>query len=119
MNRFVNILLVVLMIIGAVAVYDMKYEAEVAAGRVSKLRLQVSREREELSLLKAEWSLLNQPARLQKLVDRYNQFLQLEPLEVHQIVSVGALPTRPMDLAPFSNDKPLGGYAGDTSKAIQ
>jgi len=119
MNRFVNLLLVVLMIIGAVAVYDMKYEAEVAADRVAELRMKVAREREEISLLKAEWSLLNQPGRLQKLVDRYHQILQLEAVEVHQIVGVEDLPGRPADKAPFSTGQPLGGYADDTNRRIQ
>ncbi len=119
MNRIVNILLVVLMIIGAAAVYDMKYEAEIAAERVADLRAQVVREREEISLLKAEWSLLNQPARLQKLVDRYHQFLELEPVDVRQILAIEELPARPLDLRPFAPGPRLGGLASDAGRAVQ
>ncbi|MDJ0931145.1 MAG: hypothetical protein QNJ43_10235 [Breoghania sp.] len=54
--------------------------------------------------------MLNQPARLQRLAERYHFYLHLEPLKVEQIASIDDLPTKPINVTPFNNE-PLGGYA--------
>lgn len=119
MTRFVNIGLLLAMIIAAAAVYDRKYDAEVAAGRVAELRRQIDQEKDLIQHLRAEWSMLDQPARLQKLVERYNEYLQLEPLDPTQLVTVDVLPVRPVDLSPYRKDGTLGGYAGGGTSVIQ
>ena len=67
---------------------------------------------EQLKLLRAEWSLLNDPGRLQRLVERYNDHLNLQPLEVEQITRIEDVPIKPMKLEPIGGDNALGGYAG-------
>ncbi len=113
MTRYFNIGLLVAMIVAAAAVYDRKYDAEIAAERVAELRREIDREKNTIQHLRAEWAMLNQPARLQQLVERYNGYLQLQPLEVDQMVNIDAVPVRPVDLSPYGDRKPLGGYAGD------
>jgi hypothetical protein len=95
-TRFINTLLVALMVLSAAAVYDMKYEAETASLALSDLEQKIAAERAELSLLKAEWSVLTQPARMTDLVDRYQPILQLQPLTANQIGTVADVPEKPV-----------------------
>jgi hypothetical protein len=95
-TRFINTLLVALMVLSAAAVYDMKYEAETASVALSDLEQKIAAERAELSLLKAEWSVLTQPARMTDLVDRYQPILQLQPLTANQIGTVADVPEKPV-----------------------
>lgn len=95
MMRSVNILLVLLMLVGAAVVYDLKYEAERATAKVSKITRKIEAERDAIATLKAEWSLLNQPRRLQDLTERYHTYLELDPLDPTQIGTLDDLPFKP------------------------
>lgn len=117
MTRYFNIALILLMVTGIAVVYDRKYETELVNEKSNRLRADIAAEKEAITLLKAELSLLNQPARLQKIVARYNDDLQLAPMNVHQIVTVDDLPERPMNLLPLQ--RPLGGYADSDERVIQ
>ena len=83
------------LILVVAAVYQIKYDAETAAETVRGLKAEVDKEREAIALLKAEWSLLNQPARLQALVERHSDYLGLVPLDPIQIGQVSEIPMRP------------------------
>ena len=85
MIRLLQLASVIAVIAAAFAVFQVKYRADAAAARVADLQRQVDEEKERLSLLKAEWSLLMQPARIQGLVERHNEALGLAPLEPRQI----------------------------------
>ncbi|GAA0774214.1 hypothetical protein E1180_13685 [Roseibium denhamense] len=115
MVRTLNILFILAVVIGAATVYDMKLAAEKSAERVADLQRQIEEERDAIRHLKAEWSLLNKPERLQNLVERYNDYLQLEALEPKQIVTLDDLPSRPVMLEPIGGAEPLGGYAGSSA----
>jgi hypothetical protein len=120
MTRYFNIAFILMMVAGIAAVYDRKYETELVTEKSIQLRSDIAAEKETLALLKAEWSVLRQPARLQQIVARYNTHLELAPLTVHQIVTVNDLPERPMDLLPLQRPaRPLGGYAGSDGRVIQ
>lgn len=119
MVRILNVLFVLAVIAGAGVVFGMKREAELAADRTVALQQQIDEERETISLLKAEWSLLNQPSRLQRLVERYNTYLRLEPLAVEQIAALEDLPAKPMNFDPYGNGAALGGYAGGSSNTVR
>ena len=96
MNRYVNIAMAVAVITGAAAVYQLKYASEEAAGRVAELKRKVQFEKETIALLKAEWSLLNQPPRLQKLVENHQEQLGLVPLAMDQLGALNEIPDRPI-----------------------
>lgn len=119
MVRVLNVLFILVAIAGAAAVFGMKHEAERASEHVAALQRQIDDERETISLLKAEWSLLNQPSRLQRLVERYNAYLRLEPLAVEQIAALEDLPAKPMNFAPYGDGSNLGGYAGGADNMIR
>ncbi|MCX2721876.1 cell division protein FtsL [Roseibium salinum] len=114
MVRTLNILFILAVVIGAATVYDMKLAATKSAERVADLRRQIDEERDAIRMLKAEWSLLNQPDRLQTLVERYNEYLQLKPLDVKQIVTPEDIPARPVMLEPIGGAQ-MGGYAGSSA----
>lgn len=116
MIRYLNILFILAVLIGAGTVYDMKLAAKKSAARVAELKQEIEAEQEAIQMLKAEWSMLNQPERLQGLVERYNSYLQLQPLDVRQIVSPDELPTRPVMLEPIHSNDSLGGYAGSATQ---
>jgi len=93
--RMINFVLVGLMLIGAGVVYDFKYEAEKATARVAKINRQIEGERDAIATLKAEWSLLNQPKRLQELVEKHHAYLELDPLDPTQIGAIDDIPFKP------------------------
>ncbi len=114
MVRTLNIVFILAVVIGAATVYDMKLAATKSAEKVAELKRQIDEERDSIRHLKAEWSLLNKPDRLQSLVERYNDYLLLEPLDVKQIVTTEDLPERPVMLEPIGGSQ-MGGYAGSSA----
>lgn len=106
--RIVLVLSIGVLLGGTGAVYNTKYDARQAAKRLSDLRHDITQEEELISVLRAEWSLLNEPSRLEDLASRY---LELAPLEVGQMATIRELPHRPHDLGPMGLD-PIGGFAG-------
>jgi hypothetical protein len=94
MIRIVNLVLLVAMIIGAVVTYDMKHKAEKAAERVARLEGQIAREKDAMQLLRAELSMLTQPARLQAVVDRYVDYFKLAPFTPSQYATLDEIPMK-------------------------
>lgn len=117
MLRLFNAGLVIISLVAAGLLYNMKYEVQSYRLAVGKLERQLASEREAIQVLKAEWSYLNRPERLQRLAEQYTS---LRPVRLEQIVTVEKLPGRPMELTPEQN-LPLGGYAGlgDEGNRIQ
>lgn len=137
MGRIVNVMGIAIAVAAAGAVYHVKHEAGRAAATASELQREIERERASIAVLRAEWSHLNHPARLQGLAERY---LELRPVEARQFVSLAELPARPVpqiepipleaapaEIAPFEVDAvpaepvdrhrgaplPVGGMAGN------
>ncbi len=97
MGRVFNLALLVAMIVGAVVTYDMKHRAEIIADKVARLQAETAEEKDEIALLKAEWSMLTQPARLQDVVEAYADHFHLEPFTPEHIATVQEIPFRPLD----------------------
>lgn len=119
MRRWMNLILVGLMIAGAVVTFETKRKAEIASAELAKIKRNITMEKENIDILRAEWNYLTEPARLQTLAERYTDFLNLQPLDVEQIISAEELPNRPLDLTPYQDNQPLGGYAGGSPNTIQ
>jgi cell division protein FtsL len=103
MLRVLHVLSILFLVGAAVAVYKLKYESTYDAQRVAKLRNEIRVERERLSTLKAEWSRLASPQRIQDLAARH---LGMKPLEVARISDFSNLPER----APGSDGDPIGEF---------
>ena len=75
------------------------------AERVAKLRAEVRREQDAIASLRAEWSKLDRPDRIQELAQRH---LTLKPLETRQYDTLDRLPERPVELVPPGTADPIG-----------
>ncbi|RWH16017.1 hypothetical protein [Mesorhizobium sp.] len=111
MFRTSDIVLIAVMVSAAALTYKTKREAEDQLAAVQKLQAQIRYEEDTIDLLKADWSLLTQPARLQKLAEIYKSQLGLEPLNAHQIGG----PMKPLNIEDLSS-QPLGGMADNSGK---
>jgi hypothetical protein len=100
MTRWLQIISVVAASGAAIFVFQIKYRAEKVADHATELQRQLDQENETISLLKAEWSLLIQPSRVQELVERHAELLKLKPLDPAQITNIENLPMRPAGPAP-------------------
>jgi len=75
----------------AAAVFVMKKDAAKDAAAIRELDTKIASERQRISELTAVWSGLDDPARLQALVERHNDVLRLEPITARQIATVEEL----------------------------
>ena len=69
MIRIMHVVAIAALIGSAGYAYSIKYESIVHAEELARLQAQVDREREALAVLRAEWTLLNRPDRVQALAD--------------------------------------------------
>ena len=97
-SRTLSVVLALLTIIAAGIVFEEKREAGRIASEVSRLSAKIAEQKERMSELKAEWSLLEQPARLQAIVERHADRFPLAPIRTDQIGAVTDAPFRPVDL---------------------
>jgi hypothetical protein len=73
------------------AMFQVKYEVAKLEDQLARLDRGIAQSREATRVLGAEWSFLNQPARLDQLAHRY---LDLHPLLPAQLASIDSLPRR-------------------------
>jgi hypothetical protein len=95
MIRWLQVFSVLAAVGAAIFVFQVKYRAEHVAEHVAELQRQVDSTNESVSALKAEWSYLIQPDRVQDLVGRHSAQLNLVPLDTRQITTFDKLPFRP------------------------
>jgi hypothetical protein len=100
MLRTLDIVLIVVMTAAATVTYTIKHQAENKLEEVRKLEAGIKLEEDTIDLLRADWALLTQPNRLEKLVDVYQQDLQLAPTASTQIARPEELPMPRADLPP-------------------
>ncbi len=116
MFRTSDIVLIAVMVAAAALTYKTKREAEEQLASVQKIQVQIRYEEETIDLLKADWSLLTQPSRLQKLTELYKSQLALEPVSARQIVGLSDLPTKVLDIQDILKGR-QDGMADNSSKA--
>jgi len=103
--RLLHVVVLAALVLAAADVYKIKYESTLQAERVAKLRGEVRREQDTIALLRAEWSKLDRPDRIQELAQRH---LTLKPLETRQYDTLDRLPERPVDIVPPGTADPIG-----------
>ena len=101
MFRTLDIILVVVMTGVAAITYTLKHQAELKLEEVRKIEAEIKLERDTIDLLRADWALLTQPARLTKLIGTYKEELQLVPTESTQLVQPTELPMLKAELPVF------------------
>src|SRR5581483_1454218 len=109
--RILNLIVVGVLILAAAYVYRIKFDSTVQAERLAKIRGEVRRERDTIAALRAQWSELDNPARIEALAKR---FLPLKPIEPTQFSSLDQLPERPPALVPPDTQDPIGAFLENT-----
>lgn len=73
--------------------YGMEHDTRAQQSRIAEIQKAIDQERDAIAILRAEWSHLNRPQRLEKLARKH---LGLKTLDARQIVSLKELdiPTR-------------------------
>jgi hypothetical protein len=113
MIRLLNICVIVALIVAAAYVYRIKFESARKAEQVARLRLDIRREHDAVADLRAQWSKLDTPLRIQDLAQRH---LTLRMIESRQFDQFDHLPERPPGLVPPDSPDPIGNFldGGDT-----
>ena len=88
MFRLFNVALVLCVLGAAFVIYSLEHANRTAERRIAKAEAAIGDTREGIKLLKAEWSNLTRPERLQKLAGEH---LKLQPMKPDQLVSAGEL----------------------------
>lgn len=91
MLRFVNICLVLGLVALAYVIYQVKYETRALDAQIVALNQKIEEERDAIAVLRAEWSLLNRPERIERLAKKY---LKLEPARPSQLVTLDEVTDR-------------------------
>jgi len=105
MLRSIDVLMVGALIAGAAWTFKVKHDARIEAARVAHLETRIRLENEAIDILKADWSLLTSPDRLERLADRYKDQLGLEPADPRQIVTLDQVPLRQEALPPIDDER--------------
>jgi len=103
--RVLHVVVLVALVLAAADVYKIKYESTLQAERVAKLRGEVRRELDTIANLRAEWSKLDRPDRIQELAQRH---LTLKAADIVNYDPLDRLPERPIPIVPPGLADPLG-----------
>lgn len=91
MIRLRTLLWGLLVAVSGYAMFQVKYEVVQLEDELARVNRQIGADREQSRVLGAEWSFLNQPARLDQLAKRH---LSLGPIGTGQIGRLDQLPRR-------------------------
>jgi hypothetical protein len=103
--RLLNIIVIAALILAASIVYKIKFDSTLQAERVGKLAGELRRERNAIATLRAEWSRLDSPLRVQGLAQRH--LTTLRPIVATQFDSLERLPERPLTIVRPPGDDPI------------
>lgn len=86
--RIFNLFLVGCLIALSFLIYEVKYETGMMEEQVASLKLGIRRERDAIAILRAEWSHLNRPERVERLARKH---LGLDPVQARQMMTLEQL----------------------------
>lgn len=92
MFRIANIIMVIALLVTAAVVYQLKYASTMETERLANLRASIRKEREAISMMKAEWARRTSPFYIQGLVERH---LDLKRLDMASVSDLSNLPAKP------------------------
>jgi len=105
MLRLLHMVVLAALFLAAADVYKIKYESTLQAEKVAKLRGEIRREQDMIANLRAEWSKLDRPDRIQELARRH---LTLKAADIVNYDPLERLPERPIPIVPPGLADPLG-----------
>ena len=103
--RLLHLLVIGVLVFAAAYVYRIKMESTARTERVLRLHAEIREQRDAIAVLRAEWTRLDAPLRLQGLAERH---LVLKPLNATQYDQLRNLPERPPNFARPGDPDPIG-----------
>ena len=103
--RILHFLVIGVLVFAAAYVYRIKMESTARTERVLRLHAEIREQRDAIAALRAEWTKLDAPLRLQGLAERH---LVLKPLNATQYDQLRNLPERPPNFARPGDPDPIG-----------
>ncbi|MGO4439512.1 cell division protein FtsL [Rhizobium sp. RAF56] len=100
MLKTFDIILIGLMTATATITYTIKHRAELKMEEVHRLEAEIKLEKDTIDLLQADWALVVQPNRLEKLANIYNGELKLQPTVSTALAQPTELPMLRSQLPP-------------------
>lgn len=91
MGRLSVFIALALLLGSAVYAYGIKYDTIVLGEQIARQKIKISKEKDQIALLKAEWQFLNRPDRIQALSDLQPD---MGPMQTQQIVRWADVPMR-------------------------
>lgn len=89
--RLMNVMWFSLVLCVAIAIFVLKYEVQNLEDELTSRQQEIEEHKQTIHVLKAEWTFLNDPTRLQRLGAEH---LNLGPASPNHIVSIDDLPKR-------------------------
>ena len=105
MFRTLDVVMIAVMTTAATVTYSIKHQAENKQEVVRKLDAEIKLEEDTIDLLKADWALLTQPNRLNRLVKTFETDLKLVPTESTQLAQPNELPMPMAELPALEPEK--------------
>ena len=105
MFRTLDVVMVAVMTAAATVTYSIKHQAENKLEVVRKLDAEIKLEEDTMDLLRADWALLTQPNRLNRLVTIFEADLKLVPTESTQLAQPSELPMPTAELPALEPEK--------------
>src|SRR5262245_54814512 len=90
MLRFINICLVLALVALAYVIYEGKYEARALDEDIDGLSKNIETEQDAVAELRAEWSVLNRPERIERLAQKHLKLAAARPAQLVTIDTVSA-----------------------------
>jgi hypothetical protein len=121
MLRSFDLVLIGVMTAAAVVTYTIKHRADDKLQEVRRLETEIRLEKDTIELLKADWALLTQPNRLERLTQAYQSELQLVPTAPTQLTMPIELPM-PRSQLPMPEttiEDLIASAGGDVAAAIK
>ncbi|MEP4380320.1 MAG: hypothetical protein ABJ215_15865 [Alphaproteobacteria bacterium] len=105
MIRPTSLILMVLAAAAGGALFQVAFEVSELDDKLAELNRDIRNDRDAIHVLRAEWSFLNQPERIEELTRRH---LDLLPATGAQIAGTGAVPVLPQDELPTTGSNIAG-----------
>ena len=112
MLRIINIVLACSVVVLAVWMYELKYGVRGSVTEQARIKRQIEKTKQDITLLKAEWSHLTRPKQLQALAKRHLKLERVRPNHIVRESELALLPERPRPEAPHEGGDPIAGLLG-------